>query len=210
MDFQGSADDDEDVGWSKCGYTYLRDDFPTVEDWLYCKKMVDLVWVNEMEDEDFSETEEPEARVLRRTEQKKCIPAARYKCDGDEKYFIWERSTFKVKVGGQINIRRVGDDCPWKHHLYVTRKQGNRLDVHPESELPEEAETGSWQIELTTNTLQRDRLIGAIYTFSTQSTMRKKVMHDKSLTCAQRTEANHLTPMVPPNVSTSLLFRAET
>ena len=165
MDFQGSADDDEDVGRSKCGYTYLRDDFPTVEDWLYCKKMVDLVWVNEMEDEDFSETEGPEARVLRRTEQKKCIPAARYKCDGNERYFIWEKSTFKVKAGGKINIRRVGDDCPWKHDLYVTRIRGNRLDIHHASELPEEVETGFWQIELTTNTLQRDRLVGAIYTF---------------------------------------------
>ena len=80
MDSQGSADDGEDVGWSQCDDTYRREDFPSVEDWLYCKRMVDLVWVNEMEEEESPETEEPEARLLRRTRQQKCIPAAIYKC----------------------------------------------------------------------------------------------------------------------------------
>ena len=80
MDSQGSADDGEDVGWGQWDDTYPRKDFPSVEDWLYCKRMVDLVWVNEMEEEESPETEEPEARLLRRTKQQKCIPAARYEC----------------------------------------------------------------------------------------------------------------------------------
>ena len=181
-----------------------------MEDWLYCKKMVDLVWVNEMEDEDCPETEEPEARVLRRSRQNKCIPVARYECDAENKYFLWEKGTLKVKAGGKVNIRRVGDECPWKHDLCVTSIRGNRLNIHHASKLPEEVETGFWQIDLTTNTLQRDRIVSAIDWFSKQSTPLKKVMHDQLLTSAERPEANRLTPMVSSNVAASLLFRAET
>ena len=84
------------------------------------------------------------------------------------------------------------------------------MDIHYASKLPEEVETGFWQMELTTNTLQRDRIVGAIWQFSKRSTTLKKVMHDQLLTSAERTEANRLTPMVSSNVAASLLFRAET
>ena len=207
MDSQGSADEDDNGQYDD---TYVREDFPSVEDWLYCKKMVDLVWVNEMEDADGPETEEPEARVLRRSRQNKCIPVASYKCDAENKYFLWGKGTLKVKAGGKVNIRRVGDDCPWKHDLCVTLISGNRLDIHYASRLPEEVETGFWQIELSTDTVQRDRIVDAIYWFSKRSTMLKKVMHDQLLTSAERTDANCLTPMVSSNVAVSLWFRANT
>ena len=121
-----------------------------------------------------------------------------------------ENVTLNVKAGVKVNIRRVGDDCPWKHDLCVTQIRGNRLDIHYASKLPEEVETGFWQIELTTDTVQRDRIVGAIYWFSKRSTMLKKVMHDQLLTSAERTAANRLTPMVSSEVAVSLLFRAKT
>ena len=29
---------------------YPRDDFPSVQDWLYCKRMTELVWADEAEE----------------------------------------------------------------------------------------------------------------------------------------------------------------
>ena len=43
MESQGPADEDDNVGWSQYDDTYVREDFPSVEDWLYCKKMVVVV-----------------------------------------------------------------------------------------------------------------------------------------------------------------------
>ncbi len=36
------VDDGEDVGGRQLGDAYRREDFPSVQDWLYCKLMVDL------------------------------------------------------------------------------------------------------------------------------------------------------------------------
>ena len=79
MDSQGSVDDGEDVGGSQLEDTYRREDFTSVQDWLYCKRMVDPVWANEMEEEG-PETEEAEARLMRRMREQKCIANATYQC----------------------------------------------------------------------------------------------------------------------------------
>ena len=59
---------------------YRIEEFPSAQEWAYCKKMTELAWVNEME-EDGSDTEEPDARVRRRVKEQKCIAAATFKCD---------------------------------------------------------------------------------------------------------------------------------
>ena len=79
MDSQGSVDDGEDVEGSQLEDTYRRGDFPSVQDSLYCKRMVDPVWANEMEEEG-PETEEAEARLMRRMREQKCIASATYQC----------------------------------------------------------------------------------------------------------------------------------
>ena len=59
---------------------YCRDDFPSAREWIYCKNMTELAWINEME-EDGSDTEEADARVRRRVKEHKCVAAATFKCD---------------------------------------------------------------------------------------------------------------------------------
>ena len=76
---QGFLDDDEVVGGSQLEDTYRREEFSSVQDWSYCKRMVDLVWVNETKVEG-PETEEAEARPRRRLRHWECIANASYQC----------------------------------------------------------------------------------------------------------------------------------
>ena len=59
---------------------YRIEEIPSAREWICCKHMTELAWVNEME-EDGSDTEEPDARVRRRVKEQKCVAAATFKCD---------------------------------------------------------------------------------------------------------------------------------
>ena len=58
--------------------SYERDDFPSLQDWLYCTRMTNLVWMDETE-EDGPDNEEAADRLRRRVGSQKCIAAAAFR-----------------------------------------------------------------------------------------------------------------------------------
>ena len=121
-----------------------------------------------MED-DGSDTEGADARLSRRVQRQKCIAEAEYKCDGDSMNFCWLVGTLKVKRGGKVNIRRTGDENAWKHDLRVVDTQDQRLYIKLGSKLPLDISSGFWQIDIVTNTVQRDLIIQTIEWFAKAS-----------------------------------------
>ena len=58
-----------------------RDDFLTVRDWLYYRRMISLVLADEAEDKDGCEDEDTEARYSRLLRTQKCVAGAIYECE---------------------------------------------------------------------------------------------------------------------------------
>ncbi len=58
-----------------------RNDFLTVADWLYYKRMISLVMGDEAEDKDGSEDEDTEERYSRLLRTRQCVAGAEYQCE---------------------------------------------------------------------------------------------------------------------------------
>jgi hypothetical protein len=99
---------------------YKLEDFPSIESLVYCKRMVDLVYYDTLDD-DAPENESADDALHRRTEQGKCVREANFSLSEGGLAFAWRVGSFKAGEKGKIRIRRPGDMQAWKHDLQLTQ-----------------------------------------------------------------------------------------
>ena len=89
MERSTAATGDEDG--AKPQHFYKRGDFPSIDSFVYCKRMVDLVYYDCLEDE-APERESAEEALQRRTEEGKCVRGASFLMSGLE-LIVYPRCT---------------------------------------------------------------------------------------------------------------------